>query len=166
MNRLYPIKALTDSQRMIVRERLLGRMKKIPDGCWIILPGRTGPTKRYPILKIFGKVRPACVWSYLVFTKKGIPVGTAICHTCDNDKCANPKHLWLGNESENASDAYAKARRKSPWIKHPSYRTRDAELALGRRRILIRWHGVNWKRAYKKFYGLVPKYLPELEKRT
>ena len=37
-----------------------------------------------------------------------------ICHKCDNKKCVNPNHLFLGNAKINAKDAYDKGRMKVP----------------------------------------------------
>lgn len=43
-----------------------------------------------------------------------IPDGMLVCHTCDNRKCCNPDHLWLGTNSENVADMKAKKRARAP----------------------------------------------------
>jgi hypothetical protein len=43
-----------------------------------------------------------------------IPKGMVVCHRCDNRKCVNPNHIWLGTQSENLKDAFVKGRMKHP----------------------------------------------------
>jgi hypothetical protein len=39
-----------------------------------------------------------------------IPLGTNVCHACDNGLCENPGHHWRGSQAENVWDCRAKNR--------------------------------------------------------
>lgn len=49
-------------------------------------------------------------FSWMLHNDREVPAGMYVCHTCDNKKCVNPGHLWLGSQVENMQDAKRKGR--------------------------------------------------------
>jgi len=99
-----PIPASARSDAFAAR---LYRYIQFNGSCWDF----TGALDRdgYPKIKIGGTRFSAHRVSYHLH-KGDIPDGLLVCHRCDNPRCINPLHLFLGTVRDNTVDASVKGR--------------------------------------------------------
>lgn len=57
-----------------------------------------------------------------------------VLHRCDNRRCCNPKHLFLGSMSTNLKDAYTKKRKVQPRSEHANAKLSPEQVREIRRR--------------------------------
>lgn len=76
------------------------------NNCWNF---KTKSKARYPEITYKRKSYKVHRFSYLIF-KGEFSKNLYICHACDNTKCVNPDHLWIGTQKENMVDCKKKGR--------------------------------------------------------
>lgn len=105
-----------------VYQRLWAKVDRLhPNGCWVWtgtvngggygtigVGSRSDGTKK----KVLAH-RVAFEWF-----KGEIPEGHDVCHTCDNPRCVNPDHLFIGTRAENMQDCSRKGRARKPTATH------------------------------------------------
>lgn len=68
---------------------------------FISISGRMYLVHRYSYMLHYGDIPKGSGWH-----------GICVCHACDNRRCVNPKHLFLGSHDDNIQDAVNKAKFK------------------------------------------------------
>lgn len=92
-------------------ERFVANFKQRSiDECWEWhgAVGRNG----YGRFAAYGRTGGAHRFSWHLYCGP-IPAGLLVCHHCDNPKCVNPAHLFLGTQRDNIHDSVKKGRMKS-----------------------------------------------------
>ena len=93
-----------------IQERFESEFTK-SDGCWEWEASKRGAG--YGQFGISGRQQYAHRVAYQLYVGE-IPEGLCVLHQCDNRKCVNPDHLFLGTQADNMRDCKNKGRHTRP----------------------------------------------------
>lgn len=99
-----------------IEERFWARVgRRNDDECWpwLLTPGRMG----YGRFKPTPKDQLSAHRTAWELTHGPIPSGLWVLHRCDNRRCCNPAHLFLGTPRDNTRDMMAKGRNVPPPVR-------------------------------------------------
>lgn len=108
------IKLSYSERRNLTTEEKFWRQtdKRGPDDCWNWL-GHCSCGGRRPTIVVDGEQIRAAKF---IYEKVIGPVSPGLCilHRCDNPKCVNPNHLFVGTQLDNIQDMKNKGRANKP----------------------------------------------------
>lgn len=79
--------------------------------CWNWIKSVRSSSNPYGQIRYQGKIWIASRLSW-VHHRGPIPEGLCVLHKCDNPKCINPEHLYLGTNKDNTKDILDRGRRQ------------------------------------------------------
>lgn len=149
-------------------EKLAGKFVIDPDsGCWNWVAATN--ERGYGVVSRGGRaggLHKAHRASWIVHRGE-IPAGMWVLHRCDNPRCINPEHLYLGDHRRNVADMVERGRNvlpdnrgeKASWAKLNAAQARDIKTrrlcasqfatlyGVSRSAIYEIWNGKNWQSA-------------------
>lgn len=129
------------------------------NGCW----EWTGHKNHggYGRVRRGGKDLTAHRYSWMIHHGE-IPVGMLVCHSCDNPRCVNPAHLFLGSHRHNAQDRSIKKRnRNQSGSKHNCAKLTEPQVLDIRNRLLCHEEGA----ALAKEFNVSPMTISNIKLR-
>lgn len=118
-----------------------------PDECW----DWTGSKDYlgYGRIYAYGALQKSSRVSYWIYHGTPIPPWLVCCHSCDNPRCNNPRHLWAGTIQENTLDGFRKGRIVRKGVKHKKVKSpciRGHERTeKGKCKICLRQYHRDWR---------------------
>lgn len=114
------------------------------DSCWIWNGPVRDPRRRnghYGVFSLGGKRHSAHRWLY-EHTVGPVPRDLFCCHKCDNPRCVNPEHIFIGSQADNIADCTSKGRHHSNRHSEKTHCPRGHEYSKENTMIQVKSDGV------------------------
>lgn len=128
------------------------------DGCWLWKQSVGSHGYGQTINRGRVTVAHRVAWE---LTNGPIPPDKEVCHTCDNRRCCNPAHLFLGTRADNMADAKNKGRTMRGEKQNFAKLTEDDVREIRRRRNLG-----EARKTIAQDFGITPTTVGDVMTRT
>lgn len=95
------------TDKVSIKDRIMRGLMRQPSGC---LEWQRATSHGYGVLRINGRNELVHRLSFEIQNGKQIKDGLFVLHKCDNPRCAEPTHLFLGTQADNMQDMKTKGR--------------------------------------------------------
>jgi hypothetical protein len=118
--RKYVVRLINGKPQIGVRSFTIKEVRELFDDSYVVIQRkyftpcwewtRLLHKKGYGVGIVYMGIRLSAHQLSWILNRGPIPDGLYVCHHCDNRKCINPDHLFIGDNDDNMDDAHEKGR--------------------------------------------------------